>query len=182
MLGRVAFLNPATRTGLIFGADRTRYVFALDDWHDSGLPARNQDVSFLVQDGHVTIVRPFGEDMVLSHEPVLEPEQPRARGPRAGSPTVGTQAIEAFRSQMDYGAPDATAGVDDEGYAEPELDHGEAFPDMLDADPTGVRPSIGKLPFTQPGARSARARWKPYALGGGAAALIVAIAAVATHL
>ena len=185
MLGRVAFLNPATRTGLIFGTDRTRYTFALEDWHDAMLPSRNQDVSFLVQDGRVTIVKPVGEDMVLTEEPMAEAEPPRQRGARAGTPTVAIQAIEAFRGQMDYGASDAGGGAQEAGdadYAGHELDHGEAFPEMLDDDETEIHPGMERLSLTQASSRSSRYGWKPYAIGVGAATLVTAIAAVAIHL
>jgi hypothetical protein len=46
MQGRLIFINQAARTGLIFGADRNRYRFELDEWQGGSLPRRNSMVEF----------------------------------------------------------------------------------------------------------------------------------------
>ena len=184
MLGRVAFINPATRTGLIFGADRKRYTFALSDWSEAVPPGRNQEVNFLVQDGRVTAIRPLTDDfLAVAMEPEPEPvvEAPRPKAPRAGTPELPLQAIGSFRGQMEFGA-DPTPEPEEDAAADDFLDHGEAFPELTEPEPE-VRPQMGKLLFTQPDARSSRVRWLPYGAAAAAIAALVAVGdVVLTHL
>ena len=62
MRGRIIFVNPATLSGLIFGIDRQRYNFSLDQWVERGVPSRNIEVSFRTEGLEALQVKPFSPD------------------------------------------------------------------------------------------------------------------------
>jgi hypothetical protein len=189
MRGRIAFINPVTRTGLIFGSDRKRYFFPLETWHDKVPPPRNLEVSFTARAYQALSVQPFNGSEI--EQEIFVPVEPAGPPPRqAGEHVVPDVAVDNFRARQEFSkdSVDAdeeasydSAGISAFGAAPVEpLVSGEVFPEL--AEEAAPRLSAGTLPPPDLTPASSGMPLKYYAIGIAAFILFVLIAYAITHL
>ncbi len=200
MRGRIVFIHPETHTGLIFGADRERYNFELNEWSDAGVPPRNLEVKFQIRGDHALKIKPYsldddddmlaellGEDAV---QPVFAEEVPAAKGKadKRLSPTLAPEPTK--KAPLVAGELDETPAAEFGAHDEFEDDFPTGLEDedkILSAQTGGAAPLMGdrkpipasRLLFEQESPR--RPTWKFYLIGVMAAVLLILIALVAQH-
>jgi hypothetical protein len=180
MRGRVIFVNPPTKTGLIFGANRQRYEFALEEWRESTPLRRNQEVNFQTDGNRALRLKAFTLD--YTDEPIAPALSAKAKPAPGGRPTPTLD-------------DDPAAPAD-----EPYFDDGIDLPPGLPGEEAPLTAGRGRITGTGAGGvrgaglsqrifleqdGSARpASWKLYLIGTGAAfafVLIVYIVTLFTH-
>jgi hypothetical protein len=167
MRGRIAFINPVTRTGLIYGNDRKRYFFPLETWQNATQPSRNLEVSFTALDYQALSVQPFtGQELEQDvFVPPVRPSPPSPPG-RVNATTVPEAAVETFRNAQEFSKSTLEGEDADDLFASPaveSLESGEAFPELGASE--SPYPQIGRVMFTQEDAAPRGLPWKLFLLG-----------------
>ena len=192
MHGRITFINSASETGQIFGADRNRYQFHLSSWQEDAPPTRNMEVSFATELYQaVRVRRANGQELTVDIFPESTKAQPAAAAAEPAFDPADTakampEDVARFRDSMDLDETDDEAATLMRGlpsFEEPEpLPTGEILPDLemnSAAQPQRGRPA-SPLFQMESGKRGGSAKY--YAIGVAATAIMVAVAYAAVHL
>ncbi len=166
MRGRIIFVQPETKTGLIFGADRQRYDFELAEWQGSEALKRNQEVNFKVQGSHALSIVAYTADYI---------DEPEAAGRATGalwqnSTKPAAKEVPAAKTRLDPTLDDdIPSGLDsafDDGIELP-IGTGAADPEIAKpGSPRGV--PLGPNILLDEGLGPKHPAWHYYLMGLGA--------------